>query len=322
MAIAQTGQAGGPTTFEQGLAIGLGWFSLGLGLAAVAMPGGLARLIGLDEDDTTRRMVQGIGLRELTSGIGILIQPRAAGWMWSRVAGDALDLALLGKALSAEETQKARAGAATVAVAGVTALDVLCSGRLSGLLGNGAEQSGPVRVVQAITIGRPARELYRFWHDFENLPRFMKHLRSVTASGEGRWRWSADAPLGQSVEWEAEITEDQPNRRIAWRSLPGADIASSGSVRFEPAPGKRGTIVRVELGYEPPGGRAGDLLARLFGKAPDQTIHADLRRFKQIMEVGEIVQSDASAKGWGAAQPAPGNGAQTGGAQAEGGTPQ
>jgi uncharacterized membrane protein len=102
------------------------------------------------------------------------------------------------------------------------------------------------------------------------------------------------------------VTEDEPGRRIAWRSLPGADVASAGSVSFETAPGQRGTIVRVELDYEPPGGAVGATFAKLFGKAPDQELHDDLRRFKQVMELGEIMQSDASAKGWGAAQPAAG----------------
>jgi uncharacterized membrane protein len=319
MAIEGTGQNRAPSgdgalaKFGESLATGLGWFSLGLGLAALAMPGGLARLIGLDDGPTTRRTLQGIGLREITSGAGILIQTRPIGWVWSRVAGDAMDLALLGKALISDGTQKARLGAATAAVAGVTALDVLCGERLGGGTG------GPIHVVKAITIGRPAEELYRFWHDFENLPRFMQHLEAVRTTADKRSHWQVKAPLGRIVEWDAEITEDQPNRLIAWHSLPGADVANSGSVRFEPAPGNRGTIVRVDLNYEPPAGPVGAAFAKLFGKAPDQQIHRDLRRFKQIIEVGEIVQSDATVKGWGAAQPSAANG-RLDGPQSRGGT--
>jgi uncharacterized membrane protein len=217
--------------------------------------------------------------------------------VWSRVVGDAMDLALLGKALTSSGTQTALVGAATAAVAGVTALDVLCGARLS----SGANSA--IHVAKAITIGRPAEELYRFWRDFENLPRFMHYLEEVRTIADKRSHWRAKAPLGRSVEWDAEIIEDQPNRLIAWRSLPGADVANSGSVRFVPAPGNRGTIVRVALDYQPPGGVVGATFAKLFGKAPDQQIHRDLRHCKQIIEVGEIVQSDATVKGWGSAQP-------------------
>jgi uncharacterized membrane protein len=158
-------------------------------------------------------------------------------------------------------------------------------------------------VTRVITIGRPAEELYQFWRKLENLPRFMRHLESVQTMDERRSHWKVQAPLGRTVEWDAEITEDRPNERIAWRSLPGADVTNSGSVSFERAPGGRGTVVRVELQYDPPGGAIGATFAKLFGKAPEQEVQEDLRAFKQVIETGEVVQSDATAKGWGAAQP-------------------
>jgi uncharacterized membrane protein len=255
-----------------------------------------------------------MGVREVVSGVGILAQPRPGGWVWARVGGDMLDLAYLGTALSSDRARRGRVTAAMAAVAGVTALDVLCAQRLSAesraragrsraaLLGRAAEERA-VHVRKAITIGRPAEDLYRFWHDFENLPRFMRHLESVRVIDERRSHWKAKAPLGWTVEWEAEVTEDRPNELIAWRSLEGADVPNYGSVSFEPAPGGRGTVVRVDLYYEPPGGIIGATLAKLFGQEPGQQVQEDLRTFKQLIETGEVVQSEASVKGGGPARP-------------------
>lgn len=158
-------------------------------------------------------------------------------------------------------------------------------------------------VKAAITVYRPAEEIYRYWHDFENLPRFMKHLEAVQVTAEGRSHWQATAPAGATVEWDAEIVDDRPNELISWRSLPGSTVDNAGTVRFSPAPGDRGTEIRVALSYDPPGGALGAIVAKLFGEEPGQQVHDDLRRFKQIMETGEITQSDASVKGGGPAQP-------------------
>jgi uncharacterized membrane protein len=147
---------------------------------------------------------------------------------------------------------------------------------------------GPLHVEQSVTINRPADDLYHFWRQFENLPRFMKHLQSVSAGGERRSHWVATGPAGSTVEWDAEIVEDLPEQLISWRSLPGAQVDSAGSVRFETAPGGRGTIVRVSFDYSPPAGALGAAVARLFGEEPGQQVEGDLRRFKNIMEAGEI----------------------------------
>ena len=300
------------------LATGLGWFSIALGLAEALAPRGVARLIGVRDDDRTVNVLRAYGLRELASGIGILTQPRPAGWEWSRVAGDALDLASLGKAMSSNDNERSRLAAATAAVVGITILDVLCAERLSNgdgrdhqareggllprLVGSAATQQG-IHVVKTITVNKPAEELYRAWRDFEKLPQFMYYLESVRVTGERRSHWQAKAPLGMTVEWDAEITEDRPNERVAWRSLPGAPVPNSGSVSFERGPGGRGTTVRVELHYDPPGGVLGATFAKLLGREPGQEVQEDLRRFKQLMEIGEVVQSDATVKGWGSAQP-------------------
>ncbi|HWE63978.1 MAG TPA: SRPBCC family protein [Chloroflexota bacterium] len=158
-------------------------------------------------------------------------------------------------------------------------------------------------VKKAITINRSPEEIYQFWHDFRNLPRFMDHLESVQMTGEKRSHWKAKAPAGTTVEWDAETVDDQPNQRIAWRSLTGAAVDNAGSVRFVPAPGGRGTEVHVELRYDPPGGALGATVARIFGEEPGQQVSDDLRRFKQVLETGEITRSDASVRGKGPAQP-------------------
>ncbi|HUS15005.1 MAG TPA: SRPBCC family protein [Chloroflexia bacterium] len=149
-------------------------------------------------------------------------------------------------------------------------------------------------VKKVVTIDRSPAELYSFWHNFEQLPRFMRHLEAVQVTGPGRSHWVAKGPAGKTVEWDAEITDDQPNERIAWRSLEGADVPNAGSVRFTPATGGRGTWVQVELEYDPPGGKAGALVAKIFGEEPEKQVYDDLRAFKQVMEVGEIVLSDAT----------------------------
>jgi uncharacterized membrane protein len=156
---------------------------------------------------------------------------------------------------------------------------------------------GPVKVERAITIDRPAADLYRFWRDFENLPRFMDHLLSVRANGDRRSHWVAKAPAGASVEWDAEVTDDVPDARIAWRSLEGADVANAGAVSFSPAPAGRGTEVRVSLEYNPPGGPLGVAVAKLFGEEPDIQVREDLRRFKRLMEVGAIPTTEGQPSG-------------------------
>ena len=152
---------------------------------------------------------------------------------------------------------------------------------------------------RSITVGRPRAEVYQFWRAFENFPRFMQHLKSVRAADERGMRshWVAKAPLDKDVEWDSEITADRPNEMIAWRSLPGSQIQNSGTVQFKDAPGNRGTEIYVTLEYDPPGGNAAALVARMLGEEPEKQIHDDLRRFKQIMEVGTIATVTGQSSG-------------------------
>jgi uncharacterized membrane protein len=148
-----------------------------------------------------------------------------------------------------------------------------------------------VKVERSVTIEASRAELYTFWRRFDNLPRFMEHLVSVTVDGNGRSHWIAKAPAGQTVEWDAVIVNDVPDSIIAWKTVGHPDVANAGAVNFSEASGGRGTIVKVSLDYEPPGGKVGVLIARLFGENPDRQVREDLRKFKQFMETGAITTS-------------------------------
>jgi len=154
-----------------------------------------------------------------------------------------------------------------------------------------------IKVEKTVTIDKPASELYRFWHNFENLPTFMKHLKSVKVYDDKRSHWIASAPLGTSVEWDAETIEDRENEFISWASVEGADVDNSGFVRFKKAPGNRGTEVKVVVEYNPPGGALTSVFAKLFGEEPEQQIGDDLRRFKMLMEAGEIATNEGQPRG-------------------------
>ena len=146
-----------------------------------------------------------------------------------------------------------------------------------------------VRVESSTTIYRPVQEVYSYWRQFENLPRFMDHLESVTVLDENRSHWVAKAPAGTRVEWDATIHNELENQLIAWRSLAGADVNNAGSVHFTPEGNGASTEVRVVLSYDPPAGRLGAAVAKLFGEEPSQQVEDDLRRFKQVMEAAEVV---------------------------------
>jgi len=157
--------------------------------------------------------------------------------------------------------------------------------------------------VHVVTVNKPADELYRYWRDFANLPDFMQHLAAVQDLGKGRSHWRAKAPLGQTVEWDATIINEIEDALIAWQSVEGAQISNAGSVRFRPAPGDRGTEVRVTLSYAPPAGKMGVAIAKILGEEPGRQVADDLRRFKQLMEAGELPTNDRQPMGSGGGVP-------------------
>jgi uncharacterized membrane protein len=286
------------------LTTGLGWFSIGLGLAEVIAPGALAEMIGVRSRPKNRMLLRLYGLRELAAGIGILTNPRPAGWLWARVAGDAVDISSLVSAVGGRKNDTGKVGIALASVVGVTALDVYCAQELSSGEERGSGASASSRLVRTIIVERPIEEAYNFWHDFENLPRFMTYLQSVRYTSDRQTHWIAQGPAGAPVEWDAEITADEPNRMIAWKSVEGSAFDNSGSVRFERAPGNRGTLLRVEVDYS--GNRAAAALGKVLQMDVGRRIMHDLRNFKQVLEIGEVTQSEASVHpGMHSAQPEP-----------------
>jgi len=289
-----------------GLAKGLAWFSIALGVSELAAPDTVADVAGLPRSSVPTLRV--LGAREIAHGISILAAPGRPMPVWSRVAGDAIDLAVMFAALKSDDADHGRLSLAIGAVAGVAALDAFCASRLSDGGDGSTDTSGEwmergIRVEQVTTINRPIDEVYSFWRNFENFPRFMRHLESVQQLSGPLSRWRAKGPAGMSVEWEAEMLEAREHEWIAWRSLEGADVQNSGSVRFERAPGARGTEVRVQLQYSPPAGVLGKGIAWLFGEEPSQQIHEDLHRMKGLLETGEVPLSEGPGL-WRAAQPA------------------
>jgi hypothetical protein len=221
----------------------LGWFSVGLGTAQLVAPGALARFVGAKGEGLSKRVMRTMGVRELAQGVGILSRPRPTAWVWSRVAGDVLDLSLL--ALTAAKTdRRGRAAFGMVSVLAVTVPDVFESVFL-------AQKKGPVRsamlVRKGVTINKGRDEVERAWLEEDELQRIVRE--------------------------------------------------AGGRVRFEPAPGDRGTEAIVEFEFDPPAGDLGAAAAKLTSTDPATQLADELRRFKQRLETGEVVRSDATPGG-------------------------
>ena len=154
-----------------------------------------------------------------------------------------------------------------------------------------------IHVDESVTINKPIGEVYRFWRNLENLPQFMDHLESVAMRDAGVSHWVAKGPAGMKAEWDARIINEVENKVIAWQSLEGSTVATAGSVNFVETP--RGTEVKVHFQYNPPGGKLGAAVARLFGEEPNQTVREDLRRLKRLLETGEVptIQGQPSGRG-------------------------
>jgi uncharacterized membrane protein len=270
----------------------LGWLGICVGLARLASPGGVSLFAVGTDGQRRRRTMRLAGAWELACGIALLAQPSAPRWLWMRVAGDVLDLALLGSTLGARRTKKARVLRSILGVLGVTALDTVTSVEVTR---HGRAHPADEEVfTRAITVNRSQQEVYQFWRNLQNLPRFMLHLETIHIRDNRRSRWTARGPSGARLEWEVELTADRPNQLISWRSLEGSQIESAGTVRFRPAPGGRGTEIVLVLEFIPPPGSLGVTLTQLLGEEPSRKAASDLRRFKQVVETGEVLHSDAS----------------------------
>lgn len=277
------------------VADGLGWFSLGLGVAQIAAPDAFNKQVGVADNSRNRTLMRGIGAREIAHGIGILSGWKRAASLWSRVAGDAIDLTLLSRTLGANKNRRGsrkKTEMALVSVAGMTLLDLFASAWTARTSRPATAHRG-IHEKASITVKRPIADVYLYWHDFGNLPHFMEHLKSVSTIGPRRSRWRTHGPA--EVEWDVEITDEAVNEFIEWRSVDGPQGEHSGSVRFAPAPGGRGTEVTAELDYGPDG--LASAIARAVGERLDHQLGDDLRRFKQVLETGEVVRSEGSPEG-------------------------
>jgi uncharacterized membrane protein len=282
-------------------ALGLGIFGLGLGLAEVLAPRRLNRLAGVSRRGHAHALTRALGLREILSGVGLIGRRRPAPWLWARVAGDAIDLALLGAAARRKDARVDRLVGTIATVVGVTALDIYAAAKSTGR--ERTKTAKPVR--RAITVAATPDQAYRYWRELKNMPAFMERISAVQELDGRRSRWEARAPLGQTISWEAEITEDRPNESLRWRSVADAPVANAGAVTFRAAPGRRGTEICVELSYVPPAGELGRAASFLTNPTLGVQLERDLRRLKQVLELGEIVKSDASIhRGPHPAQPA------------------
>lgn len=284
---------------------GLGWMSLGLGVAQLAAPDTVRRLSGVDDSATSRAVVPLVGARELVHAAGLLTSRRKGIWAWTRVVGDAMDLTSLAMAIAHRGgSRRRRLVGVTGAVIGITVLDLLTAVQATRATRSDAvpavrrsRTGGSMELTAATTIRKPAPQVYAFWRDLENLPTFMAHVEQVRTTGDRTSHWSASAPFGTNVEWDAEITEERPGEKIAWRSTGNADVPNSGTVFFVPAPDGVSTEVHVVLTYDIPGGAVGKAVAKYFGEEPHQQLDDDLRRLKQVLETGEVVRSDGAP--WG-----------------------
>jgi uncharacterized membrane protein len=256
----------------------LGLLSVGIGLAEVLAPRAVGRAAGVGDHPGIIRM---LGMRGIVTGLGMLSERAPGNWAWARIAGDAMDLALLGAAASSPDADPRRVAAAAAGVLGVAALDAYAGQRLTSPQSSRAPR---IAVMETITIHSTPAEVYRFWRNLPNLPRFMSHLESVANVSDRISHWVAKVPAGASVEWDAEIVDDRPGQRIGWRSLPGSPVTHEGMVSFEPAAAGRATVLRIEMLYLPPRSRIGLRIARSFGGDPALRIAEDLLHLEQLLK--------------------------------------
>jgi uncharacterized membrane protein len=270
----------------------LAWFGIGLGLAELSMPRAFGRVVGVRKPN--KAWVRAFGLREIASGVGILARRDPAPFLWARVAGDAMDLAVLAAGARTKKARSERLAAAAIAVAGVAVLDVVAS-RAHGAAAR-ARGVGALRMHESIAINRPIDELFAFWRDLANLPSIMSHVQSVQSTGERHSRWRATS--GRSpMEWDTELLIEAANEKIQWRSVEGSKVSSAGLVVFQALPGGRGTLIKLDLEYVPQHARSARNLLRLFGGAPQRQLRQDLRRFKQRIEAGEVATTQGQPSG-------------------------
>ncbi len=276
----------------------LGVFSIGLGAAECTAARRLSDTIGIE---THPGLVRFLGIREIANGVGILAAPRRPQLLWSRVGGDAIDLTLMGIAFGSPRTRRLRLLTAIGAVAGVTALDVLCARLMSRKRYRHVESRWltgrrGVRLQKSISINRSPDDLYRFCREFSNLPKILDNVESITEPIAGEYEWHVSGPRSKHFKWMTKIIEDRPNQLISWRTLHPASIENSGSIRFVAGQDGRGTIVRVELLHRPTKQGINSAI-RMLSPRIEFRLSEALRRLKAFMETGEIPTTKGQTSG-------------------------
>jgi uncharacterized membrane protein len=260
-----TGAGGAPK-----LTTGLGWFSLGLGTVQLVAPSRVNWLIGVKDDPRTRFWQRVVGVQELSAGAGILGQPRPVEWLWGRTAGDVMHLTMLARAFRRRRDDATRLAGAMAAVVGCFAADAYASASMTANP-QATREDHPMRAKASITVGKPREEVQRSWRQFES---------------------DGVARLGP-----IEVLQENLGRSMAWRTTDGAGTKTSGVAVFTDAPGDRGTEIHLDLDYDVPAGAVGAAVMKVTGDDPLQMAKDDLRRFKQLMETGEIARSDGAPTG-------------------------
>jgi uncharacterized membrane protein len=287
-------------TFDQGSFLtrwhvpsALGVLSVGLGLAALLAPRKLATACGISR---AQRLLPLVGARELASGAGLLSGRQTEMWLWSRVIGDVMDLAVLATAHDGMPGGRRRVSATAAVVAAITAADVVAAVQQSREGGTlpGRAASPDVYVDRTVIVNKTPQECYDFWKDLTNIPRFSSRVKTVTVRQDGASHWVLSGPAGSSLEWDSRVTVDRPGERLSWKSVSDSPFSHAGSVQFSAAPGGRGTFVSVSMHYRSP---LSATLARLVGTDPFGEIREDLRRFKQLIETGEIATTVGQPSG-------------------------
>ncbi|HWF07610.1 MAG TPA: SRPBCC family protein [Bryobacteraceae bacterium] len=267
----------------------LGWFSIALGAVEFLFPKRLARMIGTPPKPLTMRLM---GLREIGVGLGILASERKAGWIKARVAGDAIDLAMLKSSFDSRRANRIRLGGTVAGVVAVTAADVIYARKVAAKEAPGERR---IRVEASMAVNKPPADCYEFWRDAGNFSKFMKNVEATRTNG-GQTHLKVRTGL-VTFEWDAEITEEIPNEAISWRCVNRAKFANSGSVRFEPRLNARGTNVRLAVEYDSLGvglGGAADAFLKTISR---HQARENLRRFKSVMECGEFPVTQGQPSG-------------------------
>lgn len=270
----------------------LGWLSVGLGLAALLAPRRLGAWTGLDGRTA---LLRAVGTRELLSGAGLLTRPQNCGWVWARVLGDLIDMAVLVRFSGRSSRHRKRALSSLAVVSAIASVDLGTAVQRTRVRSSAAPPD--IYLERSILVNKSPEECYAFWRDFTNLARFIARVASIRAVGERRARWHVRLPGGRDLQWDSEITAEAPPQRIQWRALSGAPFQHAGAVVFEPAPGKRGTLVRLSMHYRAPAGGVGAAVAQWLGPDPFGQVRENLRRFKQLIETGEIATTEGQPTG-------------------------